>query len=176
MRLREVLVAGALPLTEIGDSIKPESVHTEVKPTAHGTDHLKQHPWIVIIEVGLMGEESMPVISASIRIPGPVRFFGVAEDDARSEIALISVAPDIPVTRVTARFAPARALKPGMLVRCMVDNELRDDAQLPPLCLHHEAAEILHRSEIGIDGAIIGDVIPVVAPRRRIERQQPQCG
>ena len=39
-----------------------------------------------------------------------------------------------------------------------------------------EAPEILHGPEIGIDGAVVGDVVAVVAAGRRIERQQPQRG
>ena len=39
-----------------------------------------------------------------------------------------------------------------------------------------EAAEILHRPEIGIDVAIVGDVVAVVAAGGGVERQQPQRG
>ena len=39
-----------------------------------------------------------------------------------------------------------------------------------------EAPEILHRAEIGIDVAVVGDVVAVVAAGRGIERQQPQRG
>ena len=44
------------------------------------------------------------------------------------------------------------------------------------LGLLDEALEILHRPEIGIDVAVVGDVVAVVAARRGIERQQPQRG
>ena len=63
-----------------------------------------------------------------------------------------------------------------MLIRGVVDDELGDHPQLSPLGLLHEAAEILHRAEIGIDVAVVGNVVAVVAPRRWIERQQPQRG
>ena len=36
--------------------------------------------------------------------------------------------------------------------------------------------EILHRPEIGIDVAVVGDVVAVVAAGRGVERQQPQRG
>ena len=36
--------------------------------------------------------------------------------------------------------------------------------------------EILHGPEIGIDRAVVGDVVAVVAAGRGIERQQPQRG
>ena len=63
-----------------------------------------------------------------------------------------------------------------MLVGGVIDDEFGDDPQTAPLGLDDEAAEILHRPEIGIDGAIVGDVIAVIAAGRRIERQQPERG
>ena len=56
----------------------------------------------------------------------------------------------------------------------MVDDEFGDDPQASPFRLDDEAPEILHRPEIGIDRAVVGDVIAVVAAGRWIERQQPQ--
>jgi hypothetical protein len=44
----------------------------------------------------------------------------------------------------------------------MVDDQLGDHAQLSPLGLLHEATEVLHRAEIGIDGAVVRNVIAVV--------------
>jgi len=35
--------------------------------------------------------------------------------------------------------------------------------------------KFLYRPEIGIDGAVVAKCHSVVAPGRRIERQQPQC-
>ncbi len=72
--------------------------------------------------------------------------------------------------------AAAGALEPVVLVGGVVDHEFGDDAQAPPLRLDDEAPEILHRAEIGIDGAVVADVIAVVTAGRGIERQQPQRG
>jgi hypothetical protein len=58
-----------------------------------------------------------------------------------------------------------------VLVGSVIDDQLGDDAQAPALGLLHEAAEILHVAEVGIDVAVVGDVIAVVAARARIERQ-----
>ena len=63
-----------------------------------------------------------------------------------------------------------------MLVGGVIDDEFGDDAQAAPLGFGDEAAEILHGAEIGIDGAVVGDVVAVVAAGRRIERQQPERG
>ena len=63
-----------------------------------------------------------------------------------------------------------------MLVGRVVDYELGDDAQLSPLRLLHEAAEVLHGAEVGIDAAIVGNVVSVVAAGRGVERKQPERG
>ncbi len=72
--------------------------------------------------------------------------------------------------------AAAGALEPVVLVGGVIDDELGDDAQAAPLGFLDEALEILHGPEIGIDVAIVGDVVTVVAAGRGIERQQPQRG
>jgi hypothetical protein len=61
-----------------------------------------------------------------------------------------------------------------MLVRSVVDHQFGDHAQAAPVRLVDEIAEVRHRAEGGVDAVIVGDVIAVVASRRRIERQQPQ--
>ena len=63
-----------------------------------------------------------------------------------------------------------------MLIGRVIDDELGEYSQLPPLGLLHEAAEIGHGAEIGIDGAVVRNIVAVVAARRGIERQQPKRG
>ena len=70
----------------------------------------------------------------------------------------------------------AGALEPVVLVGGVVDDEFGDDPQAALLGFLDEAAEILHRPEIGIDVAVIGDVVAVVAAGGGVERQQPQRG
>ena len=61
-----------------------------------------------------------------------------------------------------------------MLIRGVIDDELGDHPQLSPLGLLHEATEILHRAEIGIDVTVVRNVVAVVAAGRGIEWQQPE--
>jgi hypothetical protein len=60
-----------------------------------------------------------------------------------------------------------------MLVGGVVDDQLGDDADAAPVRLGDEAAEIPHVPVGRIDGAILGDIVAVVAQRRGIERQDP---
>ncbi len=58
----------------------------------------------------------------------------------------------------------------------MIDYQFGDDAQITLMCGVKERAEIIERPEIRIDVEIIGDVVAVIAQRRRIEWQQPDGG
>ena len=60
-----------------------------------------------------------------------------------------------------------------MLVGGVVDDQLGDDAQAPAVRLADELTEVGPRPVRRRDVVIIGDVVPVVFHRRRIERQQP---
>lgn len=73
-------------------------------------------------------------------------------------------------------IAAAGALEPVVLVGGVVDDKLGDDPQATLFGFLDEALEILHRPEIGIDVAVVRDVVTVVAAGGRIERQQPQRG
>ena len=60
-----------------------------------------------------------------------------------------------------------------MLVGGVIDHELGDDANAARVRGAHELAKVGQRAVIGMNIAIIADVVAVVEPRRRIERQQP---
>src|SRR5438093_7612619 len=61
-----------------------------------------------------------------------------------------------------------------MLIAGVIDHQLGDDADAPAVGLAQQGFEIGERAVIRMDGGVIGDVIAIVAQRRRIERQQPQ--
>jgi hypothetical protein len=53
----------------------------------------------------------------------------------------------------------------------VVDDELAHDTQPEAVRLAQEILEVLEVAEVGVDVAVVGDVVAVVAERRRIERQ-----
>jgi hypothetical protein len=63
-----------------------------------------------------------------------------------------------------------------VLIRSVIDDQFRDDAQAASMRLFEEALEIVEVAVDRVDGAVVGDVISIVAQRRRVERQQPESG
>ena len=65
-------------------------------------------------------------------------------------------------------------LEPGMLIRRVVDDELGDDADPPPVRRLDEAIEVVHRAVGRMDILVVGDVVAIVFERRWIKGQQPE--
>src|SRR5207253_6147863 len=89
VRLGEVLAVGALALEEVWDGVEAEAVHSEVEPeTAHVLE-LFADLGVVVVEVRLMAEESVPVIPAGSLVPRPARRPGLFQDDARHSTSVL---------------------------------------------------------------------------------------
>jgi len=123
-----------------------------------------------------MRVKPMPVIGLSHRIPGPVRFLGIDKDYPGFGELLVGVAPDIKIAQGRPGLCLARALKPWVLIGSMVDNEFGDDPQIAAVSLADKRLEVGHPPIGRVDVLVVRDVVPVVAQRRGIERQQPQRG
>ena len=95
--LGQVLAVGAVALVEIGDGVEAEAVEADVEPEAHDVEHRLLDLFVLVVEVGLVGEEAVPVVLLALRVPGPVRPLGVDEDDPGLRPALVVVAPHVPV-------------------------------------------------------------------------------
>ena len=173
--LAEVLVVGALALDQVGHGVEPEPVHAHLQPVAQHAQHFAHHGRIVEVQVRLVRIEAVPEIGLCDRVPGPVGLLRIEEDDPGALVLLVVVAPDIEIPVVRARLCGAGALEPGVLVGGVVDDQFRDDPDAAIMAFTHELPEVAHVAVGRIDVAVIRDVIPVIAQRRRVERQQPQC-
>ena len=142
VRLGQVLARRALALDEVRDRVDTKPVDAEIQPELHHVPDLFANRRVVVVEVRLMAEEPVPVVGLRHRVPGPVRQLGVDEDDAHTAIAIVGVAPHIPIaTRVVG--GAARFLKPCVLIGRVVEHELDDDAQPAGVRLAQEVLEIL---------------------------------
>ena len=171
---RKIFVVGAFALHQIRDGIEAEAVDAHIQPEAHDLQHGLQDLRIVEIQVRLMAEKAMPVISLRHRIPGPVRGLGVGEYDARAQVLLIRVAPHIKVAlRRTGGRIPG-LLKPGMLIRGVIDDQFGDHFESEPVRLMQQGAKIIQRAELRMHVLVIGNVVAVVLERRGVEGHQPK--
>ena len=127
----------------------------------------------------------MPIVSFCDRVPRPVRCLEIFEDDPRILVFFWRVAPDIEVSVAGVgdpggpsfrSYGAARLLEPWILIGRVIDHEFGDDAQIPLMRRIKKRAKIIERAEVRVDVEIIGDVVPVVAKRRRIKRQEPDGG
>ena len=121
--LTQVLIVRPFAFHQIGNRVQPEPVDSHVQPETHDLQNRFQNPGIVETQIRLMAEKAMPVVRLGEGVEGPVRRLRVGEYDARVQILLIGVAPHIKVPLRRAQGCGARGLKPGMLIRGVVDDE-----------------------------------------------------
>ncbi len=174
VRLRQVLAAGALALVEIGHGVEAEPVHAELQPEVDDSEHRPPHVGMVVVEVGLVSVEPVPVVRLGDRVPAPVRWLEVLEDDAGVPAFLGRVAPHVELTPAAARLGQAGPLEPRMLVRGVVEDQLSDDPEAAVVRLPQEHLETAHRAVDGADPGVVGDVVAVVLHRRGIEGEEPE--
>ncbi len=163
----EILQHVLRPLIGLGEQ------QPEIEPEPHHVDNGFEHPRIVEVQIGLVSIKTMPIIGLRHRVPCPVGFLGVDKDDAGFRELLVGIVPKVEVAQPRAGFRAPRALEPGMLVRGMIDDQLGDYPDIAPVRLADKGLEIGHPPIGRIDVLVIRDVVPVVAQRRRIKRQQP---
>ncbi len=119
-----------------------------------------------------MTEEAVPVIGLGNRVPGPVRQFGIDKNDADTLVLGVGVAPHIPVAPgIVARLA--RFLKPRVLIGGVVQDHFHDHAYAALMGRLQETFEIFKIAVAGMDRGVIGNVVAVVAQRRRKKRHEP---
>src|SRR5689334_1376380 len=110
----------------------------------------------VEVEIGLMRIETVPVMRLGYRIPGPVGCLEIFKDDPSVPVPVGFLTPYVEVAPLRSRRRAARPLKPWMLVRCMVNDNFRDDAQSPPMRLVQKSLEntqgAVRRVNVGVIG------------------------
>ena len=92
-----------------------------------------------------------------------------------------------PVGGLFARFAlfpdvkigvgfntPAAFLEPPVLVAGVVDDQIHDDADVPLFGFGDQGIHIRQRTVIGVNIAVIADIIAVIPVGRGINRRKPQ--
>ena len=174
--LGHIFAGGAVALDEVGDGVEAEAVDAHVEPEAHGGEDFVHDAGVVEVEVGLVGEEAVPVVLLGDFVPGPVGFFGVGEDDADAFEFFVGVGPDVHVAVGRIFGGEAGALEPGVLIGGVVDDELDHDLHVAGVGFGEELAEVIEGSVGGVDADVVGDVVAVVAEGRGEEGEEPEAG
>ncbi len=176
VRLGQVLAAGALALHEVRHGVETEAIHAHRQPEVHHLEHLGEHRRVVVVQIGLVMEEPVPVVRLGHGVPGPVGLLGVDEDDPRLLVPPGVVAPDVELALGRPRRREPRSLEPLVLIGGVIDDELDEHAEAALVRRREEALEIVDRAVARMDRGVIGDVVAVVAQRGREAGQQPQAG
>ena len=112
-----------------------------------------------------MAVEAVPVISAGSVVPGPIGDLEVFEYDPGVLVLLVGLGPDVEVARGALRSGRPRPLKPGMLVRCVVADQLGDHPKSPPVCLFDQEPDVAQLPVDPVDVGVVGDVVAIVTKR-----------
>ena len=172
--LLEVLAVGALARVQVRHRVQPEAVDAEVEPEPQHLQHRVLDQRVLVVQVGLVVEEPVPVVLAAYRVERPVRLLGVDEDDPRVLVLVVGVRPHVEVAERPVRVRPGR-LEPRVLVAGVVHDQVGDDPDAALVRLLDQFDEVADRAEVGQDGREVCDVVPAVAQRGVVDRQQPDA-
>ena len=93
MGFRQVFAVGAITLKQVGNGINPEAIDAQIQPETHHIEDRLLHRQMVVVEVGLVAKEAVPVVTLGLVIPGPIGVFRIAEDHPGFRVAIIAVTP-----------------------------------------------------------------------------------
>ena len=157
---------------EVVDRVEAEAVDAAVQPEAEGGKRPVLDLGVVVVEVGLRGEEVVQVVLLAPRVPGPG---GAAEDGkpVRGRGAVMAgVGPDVPVglgiQPVAAAFGEER-----VLVRGVAEDLVDDDLEAQLMRPGDKGVEIGEGSEDRVDVLIVRDVVAHVLHRAAEEGGEP---
>ena len=171
---RQVLTSGPLGLVQVRNRVETEPVDAEPEPETDDSEHRIDDLGVVVVQVGLVMEEAMPVVLLTFLVKGPVGRLDVEEDHPHLAEAVVVVGPHVPVgLRVVARRP--RLGEPRVLVAGVVHDEVRDDPDPPAMRVVHDRDEVVDAAELGRDRQEVADVVAAVVQRRRVERQEPDA-
>ena len=160
--LREIFTVRAFGLEEIRHRVQPETVQADVEPITQHIDDRVGHFGVLEVEVGLVREKAVPVVLAPLGVPCPIGFFGVDENYPGIAIAMVVVAPYVPVGLGVGAVLTG-LLEPCVLVARVVDDQVGDHPDTAPVGLIDELGHVGNLAVVGQHRPVIGYVVAAVA-------------
>jgi len=151
-------------LTVVGkevDHVEAEAVDALVHPETHNVGQGLAHLGLIPVQIGLLLEEGVVVVLPAPLVPGPGRSAEKGEPVIWHRAIWFGVRPDVPVGLGVVP-APARFLKPGVLFRAVVENQVDHHPNAPLMRGFDQRLGIAQTAEDGIDAAVVGHVVAEV--------------
>ena len=99
------------------------------------------------------------------------RTFGKKIAPVVGELAVLSFFNDV----IILVFFLARecAAEPFVLVGCVVDNQIHQNADAALFRLGKKLVEVFHRAKFGLNGGVVGNIVAVVVVGADVNRRKP---
>ena len=173
MSFRKIFAVGVVSFEEIGNRVEAYTVDSHREPVIQDFEHFPLHVGVVKVEIRLVRIEAVPVVRLRLRVPRPVGGLEILKNNARLGVLFRRVTPYVEVAPFTARFGGTRPFEPGVLVGCVVNNQLGDNFEIPGVRFLQKTLKIPDRPVGGMHTGVVRDIIAVVPPWRRVKRQHP---
>ena len=149
------------------NDVHAEAIDALVQPKAHLVVDVLAHGRVVPVKVALAFGKAVQVVLVDALHVLPRR-----ATKARAPVVGNLVSPDVVVV-VGVGAALAGLLKPTVLVRGVVDHQVKDDLEALLVRLGQKRVKVVHGAQRGLDGAVVGNVVAVVHLRRSKDGVQP---
>src|SRR5688572_17079648 len=112
-----------------------------------------------------MMKEAMPVVLFGYWIPRPVRGFEILKNNTDLCILMRIIRPHIVISFRRIFGCQPRALKPGMLIGSMIDDQFGDHFQPATVCFLKQTLEFFNVTIRWINAVVVGYVVAIIAQR-----------
>ena len=159
-------------LGDHADDVHAEAVDPLVAPPGHHIEDSVAHLWILPVQIRLLFGKAVQIVHISRFVILPC---GTAKAGT-PVVRLLAVDRILPyiIVAVWIILGLAALDEPRVFIGGVIDDEVHHDLQMMLVCLGEHAVKVLHRTELGHDVPVIGDVIAIVVVRGLVNRGEPE--
>jgi len=154
--------------------VDPEAGDAPVEPEPEDVVERLAHLLVPPVQVGLRREEVVEVVLLGAVVERPRRAAEDAQPVIRRRPVRSSIRPDIPVA-MARRPGGTRVEEPWMPVTRVVRDDVEEDADPTRLGFADQRVDVVKIAEDGLDGLVVGDVVPPVLVGRDGDGVEPDA-